>query len=250
MLYVCCCAHVPERTDKLLVMCGYGHGCDRAWLLYPCDPEAHFWGVPMERTVPAWPGDFALGVQVPMDPPSAATMAEAIAAPHCLASDPTTERQVPEEVGQAFGVKAQLAVSIHPHTDKAWLLGLHHCTEEHVFTAQEQRLFDGIGERIAEALDAMLLLRDLRESERQITELQRMETIGDLAGGIAHDFNNQLLVILCYADMLRDQVLPSPRGSNTRDRVSGSMPEPPSTTERALLGLNEVELDAPVVRPA
>src|ERR1039457_7510391 len=29
---------------------------DRAWFLYPCDPDVPFWGVPMERTRPEWPG--------------------------------------------------------------------------------------------------------------------------------------------------------------------------------------------------
>ncbi len=30
--------------------------CDRAWLLYPCDPTAETYRVPMERTRPEWPG--------------------------------------------------------------------------------------------------------------------------------------------------------------------------------------------------
>ena len=180
-------------------------GCDRAWLLYPCDPDAEFWGVPMERTVAEFPGVFALGVQVPMDEGASAVFAEARSVEHCLPFDPTTERQVPEEVGKAFGVRSQLALAIHPHNDKPWLLGLHHCRTEHVFTPLELRTFEGVGKRIAEALDAMLLLRDLRESEQQVTQLQRMQAIGSLAGGVAHDFNNQLLVILCYADLLRSQ---------------------------------------------
>jgi len=41
--------------------------CDRAWLLYPCDPIAPSWTVPMERTRPEWPGVFTLVVKVPMD---------------------------------------------------------------------------------------------------------------------------------------------------------------------------------------
>jgi len=179
-------------------------GCDRAWLLYPCDPAAPSWGVPMERTVAAWPGVFAFGVEVPMDPGAAGVMEEALSTPGCLPYDSTTERSVPEEVGQAFGVRSQLSIAIRPHSDNAWLLGLHHCSDDHVYTEQEQRIFEGLGARIADALDAMVLLRDLRETEQQVTQLQRMQAIGSLAGGVAHDFNNQLLVILCYADLLRD----------------------------------------------
>ncbi|MEY4549741.1 MAG: hypothetical protein RL685_5936, partial [Pseudomonadota bacterium] len=30
--------------------------CDRAWLFFPCDPDAKTWTVPMERNRPEWPG--------------------------------------------------------------------------------------------------------------------------------------------------------------------------------------------------
>ena len=40
---------------------------DRAWFLYPCDPDAPSWSVPMERTRPEWPGLFAQGVDMPME---------------------------------------------------------------------------------------------------------------------------------------------------------------------------------------
>ena len=31
-------------------------GADRAWFVYPCDPESPSWSVPFERTRPGWPG--------------------------------------------------------------------------------------------------------------------------------------------------------------------------------------------------
>lgn len=41
-------------------------GSDRAWLIFPCDPTADSWRVPMERTCPKYPGAFALGQDIPM----------------------------------------------------------------------------------------------------------------------------------------------------------------------------------------
>src|SRR4029434_4521343 len=42
--------------------------CDRAWLVYPCDPEAASWKVPMEHARPEFPGAFVLGLDLPVDP--------------------------------------------------------------------------------------------------------------------------------------------------------------------------------------
>jgi hypothetical protein len=45
---------------------------DRAWLLYPCDPQAATWSVPMEHVSPMYPGALALGLgETPMDPETA-----------------------------------------------------------------------------------------------------------------------------------------------------------------------------------
>ena len=64
--------------------------CDRAWLIYPCDPDAPFWHAVMEHTRPEFPGAFALQAELPVDRDVAAAFAAARAAPARCCSVLTT----------------------------------------------------------------------------------------------------------------------------------------------------------------
>ena len=57
-----------------------------------------------------------------------------------------------------------------------------------------------------QAVGRDITLRKQLESERQILEAQKMDSLGMLAGGIAHDFNNLLTGILGSAALARNEI--------------------------------------------
>jgi PAS domain S-box-containing protein len=149
-------------------------GCDRAWLVYPCDPTAPAWRVSMECTRPEYPGAFPLGRDTPMDADVARVFQMVRTSSDPVRFDPGAEQPVPSELTERFGIQSMIGVAIYPKVDTAYMFGLHQCSYPRVWTAEEERLLQEIGRRLADALTARLTLRNLQESEAKLAEAQRI----------------------------------------------------------------------------
>ena len=152
--------------------------CDRAWLVYPCDPEATSWKVPMEHARPEFPGLFVVGLDLPVDPEIAKVFQTVRASSGPVRFGPGSEHSLPAEAAKRFSIQSQIAMAIHPKGDKPYMLGLHQCSYPRVWTAQEERLFQEIGRRLEDALTSVLMFRNLGESERKLEEAQRLTHVG------------------------------------------------------------------------
>jgi PAS domain S-box-containing protein len=144
--------------------------CDRAWLVYPCDPQAASWRVVMERARPAFPG-LALQSDFPTDAGVAAGFAAARAASGAVL-------EVPAMVAERFAVRSRMAMAVYPKGDAPYLFGVHQCSHARAWTADEQRLFEEIGHRLTDALSSLIAFRGLRESERRLEAAQRLAHVG------------------------------------------------------------------------
>ena len=151
--------------------------CDRAWVLYPCDPDAPSWGVPMERTRPEWPGARIDGPALPMNEEGAEFFRLALNEGVAIRYDPESGRKLPE-AAKMFSVQSQMTIAIHVKTGKPWLLGIHHCAQAHVYTKDEELIFNDISRRISCALSSLLAISALKMSEESLSEAQRLAKIG------------------------------------------------------------------------
>jgi PAS domain S-box-containing protein len=142
-------------------------GCDRAFLMYPCDPESVAWSVPMERTRPKYSGA-GVGCEMPMTPFVAESFRILLASDGPVQFGPGTGNPLPPDVSECFNFKSFMSMALHPKTGKPWQFGIHHCSSPMVWSAGEEKLLQEIGRRLADGLTSMLTYRDLQENERRL----------------------------------------------------------------------------------
>ena len=140
-------------------------GCDRAWLLYPCDPKAPSWRVPIERTRAERPGALAVGADLPMTPDIIQVMQAALDVDGPVLCGPHPGYDPLPASVEPFEVRSQILIALYPKVGKPWAFGMHQCSHARLWTDDEQRLFQEIARRVADGLSSLLSLRELRKSE-------------------------------------------------------------------------------------
>jgi PAS domain S-box-containing protein len=205
--------------------------CDRAWLVYPHDPQAGVHRVRIERTRPEYAGASGTGLGIP-DEAEAAWLAQTVlGASSPVRFDPESDHSPPEHLAERFGIKSMIAMAVSPKVDRPYMFGLHQCSAPRVWTSREERLFHEIGRRLADALDTLLMLRDLRESERNL-ERSRAELTASRARIVTaadetrrqierdlHDGVQQRLVSLALAQRNAETMVP-PALPEVREQLS------------------------------
>lgn len=145
--------------------------CDRAFLVYPCDPEADSWSVPMERTRPEYPGALALGLVMPMDADVATTLRILTDTDSPVTYGPGNQYPLPRDAAEQFFIQSQMSMAIYPKGDKPYHFGIHQCADARIWTADEKKLYQQIGRRLADGLTGLLAYRDITEREQKFRTL-------------------------------------------------------------------------------
>ena len=152
--------------------------CDRAWLSYPCDPQAVSAAAKMQRTRPEFPGLFAIGVDVPVDAETADLLRTVRASSGPVRFGPRSQYPLPAKMAKKLGIQSRIVMALYPKGAQPYMFGLSQCSYARAWTPQEERLFQEIGRRLEDALTTLLMFRNLGESERRLEEAQRISHVG------------------------------------------------------------------------
>jgi PAS domain S-box-containing protein len=153
-------------------------GCDRAWIVYPCDPDSKTWRTVVERARPGFVYAVRVGFDVPMDAAMASLyrLASASDGSVCVGTEPN--EAVSDSSAERVGVRSQICLAILPKLGKPHMLGLEQFTHARTWTQPERKLFEAIGQRIATLLTNLSLSRDLQENKAKLEEAQRIAHVG------------------------------------------------------------------------
>ncbi|MEY2932386.1 MAG: hypothetical protein RL033_3135 [Pseudomonadota bacterium] len=153
--------------------------CDRAWLFFPCDPDAKTWTVPMERNRPEWPGAGVMRERQPMNPFIQRALSGALKSEGALrwdGSNPDTPGVL--KMLERFSVRSLLLMAIHPRSGAPWCLGIHHCAQARVYTDDDAMLLEAIGARLADGLTGYLALNASLADRARLEQAQAKGRIG------------------------------------------------------------------------
>lgn len=190
-----------DVLDKTLTI----FDCDRAWLLYPSDPESPYFTIPMERTKPEYPGAHSFGAELPVDEQTIRVFKATKASNKPVIFDVESDPPIPTNITEQFHVQSQITINITPRVGKTYMFGLHQCSYRRVWTEEEKRLFQEISRRITSGLTSLLIQQDLQKSEEEYRRIVETTNEGIWVVDINHDgvitkINSQLQNMLGYTE--------------------------------------------------
>jgi PAS domain S-box-containing protein len=160
--------------------------CDRATLVYPCDPGAESWVVLTERTRPEYPG-IGSHVAMPSSPAMVQVFTLVLASAAPVRFGPGNDHPLPPRATELFGIRSHIMAALYPKVGQPYAFTLQQCSGERQWTDAETRLFQEIGRRLTDGLSSLLIQRQLRESEHRLKEAQRLAHVGYWQNDIEHN---------------------------------------------------------------
>jgi hypothetical protein len=141
-----------EILQKIMDITIEAFDCDRAYILYPCDPNADSWSA-IERSKDEYPGVCNIGQYLLMDESIITICNILLKHDGVIAFGPNTEFSIPETLQSTFDIQSQLSMLITSKNDSPRNFGIHQCSYPRVWKDEEKKLLYQIGERINKILE-------------------------------------------------------------------------------------------------
>jgi len=127
--------NVAEMMENAMKVTLAVFNCDRALLLYPADPNAQNYRVPIEVTKPEYIS--TQNTDIPMEPEISEALKETLSATGPIAFGPEYEHKISSLIAKQFSVQSELCLAIKPKIGKPWLFGLQQCSDDQIWTENE-----------------------------------------------------------------------------------------------------------------
>jgi two-component system NtrC family sensor kinase len=114
---------------------------------------------------------------------------------------------------RADGLSSWIWVLLWSKDSAIGLMGIS-SRENRVYTSNDENLLVAIGRQLATTIEKVRLYEetcrayeDLRKTQEQLLQSEKMSAVGQLIAGVAHELNNPLTAILGYAQLLESEGL-------------------------------------------
>ena len=110
------------------------------------------------------------------------------------------------------------------------------------YSSNEENLLVAISRQLATTIEKVRLYEetcsayeDLRKTQEQLLQSEKMSAVGQLIAGVAHELNNPLTAILGYAQLLESEGLNDAGAGLCRQTVQAGAAHPPRRAEPAVI---------------
>jgi len=135
---------------------------DRCWLQYPCLPDAENYFVPIEESIPAYPGANRLKAYKLAKPVCNHISKTALASQGAVSFKLDTDLS-PQltDIYQQFKIKSQMVCITPVENSEAWIIGVHNCAETRSFSKEDKALLTLVSKKITPTLNQLLSISNL-----------------------------------------------------------------------------------------